>query len=445
MLSLPQILRIPDKVLPVLTTLGDYKFIVLEGGRGSAKTQTAGRILLYVGEKRKVRITCGRELQGTIEESVHAVLGDLIKDNALAWHVGKKRIRHYLSASEFMFKGFREQGAINVKGLEGVDIIWIDEAETITKPTLDKLIPTIRKSNCILIFTMNRYMRDDAVIQELVGRHDCLHIQINYTENPYCPLTLKHEAETMRNKNPKEYRHIWLGEPLAQADDYLFNYDKLWDSLEVKPFGELFFRQRILSIDFAAQGNDMCVASILDRVSAQHWQLTEQIAWGEPDTTISVGKIINLIGTHKPDITILDVGGGGHNVHCDLTKAKLQVYRFDGGSTDGVDKELYKNQRAEGYYLTKEWFEQGFLKVLPENKDVIKQLEKIKMRWHENGVRAIESKIKMKQEVGHSPDEADSLMMAIYAATKYLGKASNTNADIPERAAVRRVAQRRRR
>lgn len=438
--SYPKLLNIPPKLMPMVTDFGKYKFFVITGGRGSSKTQTAGRVVLKIGDEVNVRIVCGREVQNTIEESVHAVLADIIKTENLAYTIRQKYIKHHETGSEIRFKGFREQGAINVKGLEGVDILWIDEAQTITKKTLDLLIPTLRKedqatgASSKVIFTMNRFMRDDAVVTELVGRSDCLHIHINYDENPYCPATLIREALLMKQKSEKEYRHIWLGEPRATADEYLFNFDKLHDSLNTNVYGELFYKQRILGIDFAAQGNDLCVATILDRVSNQHWQVVEQIEWGESDTTISVGKIINLIGVFKPTVSILDVGGGGHNVHCDLTSnGRLMVQRFDGGSTAGINTKIYANQRAEGYHILKEWFEQGFLKINEQNITVINELEKIKTKYRSNGSRLIEDKQKMKKEIGASPDHADSLMMAVYGAVKYLGRPANmeANAEIP--------------
>lgn len=426
---LPEILKIPPKLEPIISLFNDYKIFVIEGGRGSGKTQTIGRVLLYIAQERQVRIFCGREIQSTIEESVYTVLNDLIQNNELAFRVQKNGIRSLLMNSAFKFKGFREQGSINIKGIEGADIAWIDEAQAITKPTLDTLLPTLRKDNCKYIFTLNRLFRDDAVMQ-LVDRADCLHIHIDYFENPFCPPTLLDEAERCRINSPRDYNHIWLGQPASAGDDYLFDFDKLYEALKVIPYGEIFFRQRILAIDFAAQGNDSCVATILDRVSAQHWEVVEMVKWDQPDTTQSVGKIIHLIGTHKPDITILDVGGMGHNVHCDLTNAGQKVFRFDGAGKEGVDQ-MALNMRADGYWILKEWFSHGFLKIKEEHREVLRQLEKIKVKFRVDGKRQLESKVDMKAELGYSPDEADSVMMAVYACVKYLGKTNTTASNIP--------------
>lgn len=426
-IELPSILNIPPKLLPLITQFNKYKYFVIEGGRGSAKTQSVSRILTFIAEQRKVRIICGREVQDTIEESVHAVLSDLIIGNHLAFKVQKNLIKSFQTGSTFRFKGFREQGSVNIKGIEGADILWVDEGQSLTKMTLDTIIPTVRKNNCKIFITLNRFMRDDAVITELVGREDCLHIKINYYENPMCPLTLIEEAEIMKNRSMRDYKHIWLGEPLATADDYLMNFDKLHAAFDVVPYGDLFGKQRVMGIDFAAQGNDSCVATILDRRSNQHWELTERIRWDEPDTTVSVGKIIMLMGKYQPDVAILDVGGMGHAVHCDLVAAKVNIQRFDGATTQNVDTLNYANARAEGYYLLKEWFENGFLKINRADAEVIHQLEKIKMKYRIDGKRILQSKVDMKKDLRYSPDDADSLMMAVYAATKFLGKSATSN------------------
>lgn len=437
-IDLPEILNLPPKLFPVLTDFNKHRFILLEGGRGSGKSHAIARLLLHIAEVCRVRIVCGRETQNSIEESVYTILKDLIRDYNLNFEVLAFEIRHRSSGSVFKFKGFREQGSVNIKGLEGVDILWVDEAQSLSKTTLDVIIPTIRKDSAKMIFTMNRFMRDDAVPEFLTGRSDCLHITINYYDNPFCPLNLKNEAEIMRNKSMRDYNHTWLGHPLATADDYLFNIDKLYAAYDIKPFGDLVFKQRVLGIDFAAQGNDQCVAVVLDRVSNQHWQVSERIPWDEPDTMVSVGKIVNLIGTHKPDVTVLDIGGMGKPVFDRLSEVGMNIQAFDGGSTGGVDQEHYANVRAQAYYTLKDWFDSGFLCIdKVKDAELIKQLEKIKMKYRSNGVRLIQSKQDMKKEMKYSPDDADSLMMAVWGACTFLGKQANHAA---RDATIRRVS-----
>ena len=73
LIELPQILNIPPKLIPIIEKFNDYRYFLAEGGRGSAKSQSICRWLLYIAEKKKVRIVCGRETQNTIDESVYRV------------------------------------------------------------------------------------------------------------------------------------------------------------------------------------------------------------------------------------------------------------------------------------------------------------------------------------------------------------------------------------
>jgi len=426
MVALPEILQIPDKMLPMVLEFNKFELFLLEGGRGSGKSHSIARFLLYLGEQKRLRIVCGREFQANIEESVYTLFKDLIAQYTLAYDVYSHKIVHKVTGTEIRFKGFREQGNVSVKGLEGVDILWIDEAQSIVKTTLDVIMPTMRKNGCRVFFSMNRYMRDDAVPEYCIGNKDCLHIKINYFENPYCPLSLKKQAIDCKEKSERDYRHIWLGEPLQQADDYLFNFDKLHDAYNVVAFGDRLGRQRVIGIDFAAQGNDQSVATVLDRLSNQHWKLAERIAWDQPDTMQSVGKIVSIIGKMQPDVTMIDIGGMGKPVYDRLIEVGVKVTPFDGGSTKGVETEHYGNWRAQGYFTLNEWFNNGFLVMEKKDNEVTKQLEKIKMKYRSNGVRMIEPKVDMKKDLGYSPDDADSLMMAVTAAAYHLGKPANS-------------------
>jgi len=425
---LPEILNIPPKLLPIITDFNDYSFFLLEGGRGGGKTHSVARFLLYLGEQRKIRIFCGREYEIDIKDSVFTTLTDHIDLFNLAYDIKAETITHKWSGTTFRFKAFREHGNVRLKGLEGVDILWVDEAETLTEDTVSVLMPTLRKQNVKAFFTMNRFLRNDAVPEYCIGLRECLHIKINYNENPFCTESLKRQAEAAKKKSERDYNHVWLGEPLQQSDAYVFNFHKLHKAFTIEPFGETPFKQRVIGIDFAAQGNDMCVATVLDRITNQHWEVTERIVWDESDTTVSIGKIVNILGEFNPDVTVFDIGGLGKPVWDSLQKMSLNITPFNGGWTKdvGLDAKNYANLRAQSFYKLKEWFECGFLIINQRDKQIIKELEKIKMKYRANGVRVIQSKGDMKTDLRYSPDNADSLMMAVYGATAHLGRAANT-------------------
>lgn len=428
MIQIPEMLKFPDKLMPVLRHINDYKYFLIEGGRGSAKSHSTARLILWICEQKKVRVVCGREIQNKISQSVHALLGDLVVNYNLDFTVKEKEIRHNRTGSTIIFMGFREQGKVNIKGLEGVDILWIDEAESITKPTLDTIIPTIRKKNAICFYTMNRFVRNDAVYVEFVTDPDCLHIHINYYDNPYCTEDERKKAEKSKNRNYADYRHIWLGEPLDQTQDYLFNSAKLQKATEIEANNHNFHSISVMSVDLAA-GGDLNVAKFIKGIDITRFSEVQTEAWSEPDTDITIGKIIALKARWQPDLIVVDGGGLGLPMYNTLSKSIEDLIKFDGAGKSR--RENAYNQRADGYLCLKDFIDSEYLRI--NDKDAIAQLEYIKMIYQRNGQILIQDKKEMRKEQGESPDNADSLMMAIYALTYYshlAAKSSGNNATV---------------
>ena len=216
MIEMPKVLAMADKMRPFITDINKYRYFMAEGGRGGGKSQAIARIFLYLGEQRKLRMVCGRETQNSISESVYSLLTDIIRTEGLAYEILTTKITHKETGTTIHFRGFRQQGAFNIQGMEGVDVLWIDEAQAITKQTMDVLIPTIRKDRAKIYFTMNRHEEYDPVYEFCAGREDCCHVHLNYYDNKFCTQALKDEAAACEKKSEKDYKHIWLGEPLMQ-------------------------------------------------------------------------------------------------------------------------------------------------------------------------------------------------------------------------------------
>lgn len=420
----PKMLDIAGIILDLIYTLNQYKFILLEGGRGSSKTQTAARLILLLCELRCIRAVCGRELETNIEESVHAVFADLIRQYNLNFTVQKTRIIHNTNGSEILFMGMKEATSTNLKGLEGADLVWMDEAETATEPLLRVLIPTLRKNKVLFIFTMNRRNRDDAVVAYLEGRSDCYHRRVNYVDNPHCPQTLIDEANECKLRNEAEWRHVWMGEPREETSDHIFNYQALWDSVDRVPrslTGTNLKPQRVMSLDVAGGGGDKCVCLVMERSGTSEFTIIAMETWAEKDTMSSLGRAISFIAQFKPDVFIVDADGMGYTFCDRLGEARVPHYRYNGGGTQGIDELNNINIRAQAYFTAAMWFEQGWLCVPTQFKRVLSQLEKVKRKYRSDGRNQVIDKPSMRKDLqGKSPDEADALIMAIWAAIKYL-------------------------
>jgi phage terminase large subunit len=217
--------QMPDK-LSFLFERARYK--VARGGRGSAKSWSFARALLIKAYQRPTRILCAREVQKSIKQSVHKLLADQIEQMGLEaeFEVLATEIRGS-NGSEIYFSGLSDQTADSIKSFEGVDIVWVEEGQSITKRSWKILIPTIRKDNSEIWVSYNPELESDETHQRFVLNPppDCKSITMNWTDNPWFPTVL--EAERLHAKATlpdEEYANIWEGVCLpAVAGAIYFN------------------------------------------------------------------------------------------------------------------------------------------------------------------------------------------------------------------------------
>ncbi len=404
-------MEIPPKLYPFIFNFNNYTYFLLEGGRASGKTQSVARFLLYIMENRHVRICCGREIQNSIDESVKTVFLDLIEKYNLIYDIKRDNLVHKQTGSKIFFKGFREQGSVNIKGLEGIDILWIDEAQSITKTTLDIIVPTIRKKNSVIIFTMNRFTRFDAVYNFCSKRPDCLHINICYFDNPYVDEKITKEAQVSKSLNINDYNHIWLGYPLANNNEYLIQSQYLDKAAEYEYEKNEDFMNSVMSVDLSASGADLCVAKLFVQENENIWFEKSTISWSEADTDITKGKIASLYSSWLPRMLIIDADGLGYPIWISVQKIIPNAIGFRGGKK-AISKYAF-NARADGYLALKDYLEKGYLKLTDKN--AIRQLEYIKKVYRPNGLISIQDKKEIRKLHSESPDFADCAMMALYA------------------------------
>ncbi len=213
---MPKTIEIPREFERLLDT--DWREAAIWGGRYSLKSHTVARILLIKARQQKRRVACFREFQNSIAESSHQLLADLIKQYELTdFEVTNNAIINKINGSDFLFKGLwhNEQ---SIKSIEGIDIAWVEEAQTVSTPSLEVLTPTVRKEGSQIIYTYNRLMEDDPVHQRLVveGRPNTLKINVNYDialKYGMMPDVIRQEMEDDKAKRQGLYRHKWLGEP----------------------------------------------------------------------------------------------------------------------------------------------------------------------------------------------------------------------------------------
>ena len=413
-LLVPQILNIPDKLLQLADpdVFNKYRIFLLEGGRGGSKSHTVARLLLYLGDKYNIRAVCGRETQNSIAESVHQLLADLITEWQLNYDIQAKQINHRTKSTIFNFIGLREQGRFNIQGLEGVDIVWIEEGQAVTKPTMDVVLPTIRKPNSKIFVTMNRHVINDPAYAMLVNRPDCLHININYLENEHCTQELKNEAEICKRQSEKDYKHIWLGEPLDQSEDALYAVSDFENGRQHAHSLAQGYGIRVAGFDIARYGDDKCAAFIWQQMGALHWEEIFVDEWDHKDLNYTTGRILSICNEQRIDMAAIDEDGLGAGPFDTLSKGRGLDY-FVGFRNPGIsyqDNKSFGNVRTVNAYKLKDALVNGHRNI--KSQKVIEELLTIKYNFDHNQRRILVSKDKMRKDGFKSPNIADAAIMA---------------------------------
>jgi phage terminase large subunit len=211
-----KIIEIPIEYKPLFDDW--WREAAIYGGRYSMKSHTVARALLILGRQKKMRFGCFREFQNSIADSSHQLLKDLIAMYELHdYKVTDNSIVNSVNGTDFLFKGLHHNEQ-SVKSIEGIDIAWVEEAQTISNESIEVLTPTVRKPGSKIIYTYNRLLEEDPVHKRLVieGRPNTLIINCNYDiaeKYGYLPDEIKNEIEDDKKNRPALYRHKWLGEP----------------------------------------------------------------------------------------------------------------------------------------------------------------------------------------------------------------------------------------
>lgn len=204
------------------------RYKVLHGGRGSAKSWGIARALLLQAAQKPLRVLCTREVQKSIKDSVHRLLTDQIQAMGLGhfYEVLETEIRGRNGAL-FLFAGLAQHTVESIKSFEGVDVVWVEEAQVVTKRSWDVLLPTIRKEGSEVWLSLNPDMETDETYQRFVANPpaDAAVVQMNWRDNPFFPEVLEKERQETLRRDPDNYDNIWEGQPKLVSEGAIYKIE----------------------------------------------------------------------------------------------------------------------------------------------------------------------------------------------------------------------------
>jgi len=204
---------VPRAFVPLLKP---FRYKGAYGGRGGAKSHFFAEQAIARCISKTQRVACIREVQDTIKSSVKQLLVDKINNFDLNdyFDVLDTEIRGK-NGSQIIFKGMQSYNAANIKSLEGFDIAWIEEAQTLSQVSLDILRPTLRKPGSEIWASWNPVYKTDPidVFFRKSPPNNAISVCVNWQDNPYFMDTpLYVDMLNDYKRDPDTARHVWGGD-----------------------------------------------------------------------------------------------------------------------------------------------------------------------------------------------------------------------------------------
>lgn len=210
--------------------LEPHRYKIFSGGRGSGKSWSLARALLLFGTMQPLRVVCAREIQESIRQSVYALLRDQIVALGMQsyYQVLASEIRGPMQAgglpgTEFTFHGLRHN-VDNIKSLEGADIVWVEEAQTVSNLSWEKLIPTVRKPGSEIWMSFNPELESDPTYKRFIlsPPPNSVVKHVTWRDNPWWTPELEQERITLLERDPDAYQHVYEGRCIRHLEGTIY-------------------------------------------------------------------------------------------------------------------------------------------------------------------------------------------------------------------------------
>jgi phage terminase large subunit len=205
--------------LPLEILFKPRRHKVLYGGRAAGRSWGCARALLLLGANRAVRVLCARELQNSIADSVHKLLGDQVVNLGLE-HIYEIQASKIVSRpgavpggqTSFSFEGIKNN-VTKIKSYEGIDYCWVEEANKVSATSWEVLLPTVRKEDSEIWMTFNPELETDYTYQRFVKNpsEDSYVIKMTWRDNPWVPAVMLREMEDLKKRDYDTYLNVWEG------------------------------------------------------------------------------------------------------------------------------------------------------------------------------------------------------------------------------------------
>jgi phage terminase large subunit len=141
-----------------------------------------------------------------------------------------------LNGSLFIFYGIKNNPT-KIKSTEGIDIAWVEEAETVSNESWQILIPTIRKNGSEIWMSFNPNQETDPTYRRFITTppDNAAVVPMSWRDNPWFPEELRKEKDYLARVDMDAYEHVWEGKCRQMSNAQIFKGKYRVESFDPQP------------------------------------------------------------------------------------------------------------------------------------------------------------------------------------------------------------------
>ena len=407
--------------IEALEALGRKKKVALMAANGSGKTACVVAVailwFLHCFPKGRCPVVSGSWMQ--VEDQLFPAL-EVYKNHPLfsGWRWNHCKIE---TPEGGFCEGFSTNNELKMEGWhesEDSPVLYIvDEAKAISEPKFSGV------DRCTRTFSLTTSSpgKDSGYFYDMFHSKASLYhtVRVSAFDCPHIlPETIDYKKELWGEESPL-YRSSVLGE-FTNADGYsILPAETLTRILEAQKSQDppVWVKRRLAAAcDFAA-GRDKNALALCDGVRAEVVS-----SWRERDTVQSSRRFARELKDWGvlPSRALGDADGLGLPMVHTIRDAGYRLQEFHGGAT-AENSSCYTNLISQVWIEGCRKIANGEIYLAGMTPDLYNQLTKRNLEFDARGKLRAEPKDSLKERGLHSPDDADSLLMAIWRATRPTG------------------------
>lgn len=426
----------------------DIDTFILSGGRASFKSYDVCLAIImdmciHAENQQKANAVVFMQKKEEIRDGVlkqfESVANDLGIERLFDVKLNPLEIRFLVNGSVIKFYGLNKQEGKKANAIENIAWLWFEEfdqfeSQESIKPTRDTFMRHAIKGERIkTVYSYNPPKSPHHWVYTYLKTIKGERIHTTYLDDDtgknLLPQQMLEEIEHTRLVDPAWYSWNYLGIVPKDAEMDFPRPIQPTNSLELTEYDFIF-----AGIDSATRGKDgtrVCIVAY----NTQSYEIkllgfeSFDDVWIDGYTSQKVGAdIANLLRSVNCNAVYIDPMQGQHIIDylaINVPEMTVKAVNFGGKVSDAAQGKaaLAFNRRAEMYINTSDQLKSKRVVAFCDVTELTKQLDATEFEMQEKKIKVI-PKETIKQRIGHSPDEADSLVLAIQAVyeTMRLGR-----------------------